>query len=408
MLPNIYFFNPTCEPAIANGSPYYTAPARLRKFEADLGYLPVWLAEEGDQVLVQGKVDEAFHSSMKNLGFRLPEVINFDEALTDVDWVSRPRGSLIPWGWSPAVYQIFKPVMPSFCDDFLRSPVASWQSSHRNLYSRLSGIDLLDKITDEINLPWLTEKSSLPVVCTTLEAIWLEVGLHVKSVVKTPWSSSGRGLLLFPNPDLKKKNEEVLSGMLSQQGFVTVEPWMDKLTDLSFQFYFHEGIIAYKGRTIFETDSKGRYVRNFLTDSPLIPSEVSRFLENHCQQVVDLLMSKLAQSSYASSYEGWIGVDAMVYKTENELLKFHPVVEVNGRFTMGALALKIRDYLAPGSGGFMTIYYSKSSNFQVFAQKQAVEKPLIMQDQKIVSGFLPLTPPSPEHSFGAYVEVITN
>jgi len=406
MLPDIYYFNPTCEPAIANGSPYYTAPARLRKFESDLGYLPVWLGEEKDQVLVQGTVDKEFHLRMRDLGFKLAEPIPLDKALANEDWTNQPKGRLFPWGWSPAVYQLFKKVFPSFRVDFRQSAVATWQISHKILYSRLTAIGLLKAMIEQIKGDWMPRLSDLPVVCTTHGQIYHEADQCKRAVVKTPWSSSGRGLLLFPNGDSRKKNDEVLSGMLNQQGFVTVEPWQDKVMDFSYQFFSLSGKINYKGRTMFETDQKGRYIRNSLTDSPETDVEVSQFLEEHNSEVVSLLQTALSQSRYAKFYEGWIGVDALIYRTEEGVLKFHPMVEINGRFTMGAIALKIRDYLAPGSQGFMQIFYSKTRNFQDFCQRQEAEKPLRMVDNKIVGGFLPLTPPLPSHHFGAYVDVI--
>ncbi len=406
MLPDTYFFNPTCEPAIANGSPYYTAPARLRKLENDLGYLPVWFGEGKDQVLVQGTVDSVYNLKMSNLGFKLPEILKLDKTLTNEEWINQPKGRLFPWGWSPAVYQLFKTVLPSYRNDFQQSAIATWQPIHKKLYSRLTGIELLNSMLEHLSSQWLPECSELPVVGTSLEQIYHEINRYERAVVKSPWSSSGRGLLLFPNADLKKKNDEVLSGMLNQQEFVTVEPWVDKVMDLSYQFYSSEGKISYKGRTIFETDQKGRYIRNFLTDAPDARFEVARFLEEHNSEVVSMLLSSLSKSDYTRFYEGWIGVDALIYRSVEGVLKFHPLVEINGRFTMGAIALKIREYLTPGSQGFMQIFYSKSTNFQAFCQKQETEKPLVMEDQKIVRGFLPLTPPLPEHHFGAYIEVV--
>ncbi|MEI7828457.1 MAG: hypothetical protein WCI31_01740 [Prolixibacteraceae bacterium] len=405
MFPNIYIFNPTCEPAIANGSPYYTAPARLRKFESDLGYLSAWLASECDQVLIQGAVDEEFNSRLKGLGFHLPPILNIDRALSDPAWVSKSKGRLFPWGWSPAVYQLFKEVLPCCGDDFITSPVASWKESHKNLYSRRTGNELLEKIVKRAAFPWLTKPSDVPVACLSTDQIYQVLDRTPKAVVKTPWSSSGRGLLVFPNPDTKKKNDEVFSGMLQQQGFVTVEPWHDKILDISYQFHSLAGRITYKGRTFFETDNKGRYLRNLLTDNINTSVEVDRFLDEHNAEVIALLQKALSESDYAVDYEGWIGVDALIYKSATGELKFHPLVEINGRFTMGAIALKLREHLADGSLGFLQIHYSQTTNFQAFCQKQEAEKLLIMMDNKIVSGFLPLTPPLSTHQFGAYIEV---
>ncbi|MCL6103347.1 MAG: hypothetical protein M1292_12830 [Bacteroidetes bacterium] len=405
MLQDTYFFNPTCEPAIANGSPYYTAPARLRKLEADLGYLPGWLGEEKDLVLVQGTVDPGFELKMKKLGFKLPEFIKLDQALSDAAWIAQPKGRLNPWGWSPALYQLFKNVLPSYQVGFQQSAVANWLPDHKNLYSRSTGIGLLDQMLGQDAADWLPGRRELPVVCTTLVHIYDEINKHKKAVVKSPWSSSGRGLLLFPNVDTKKKNDEVLSGMLNQQGFVTVEPWLDKVMDLSYQFFSLAGTISYRGRTIFETDQKGRYIRNFLTDKTGATDEVSSFLEAHDAEVVSRLLGALLQSGYATLYEGWIGVDALIYRSDEGILKFHPLIEINGRFTMGAIALKIKEYLAAGSKGFMQLFYSKTVNFQSFCNKQEAEKPLVMEDKKIISGFLTLTPPLPEHHFGAYMDI---
>lgn len=405
MRPDTYFFNPTCEPAIANGSPFYTAPARLRKFETDLGYLPAWLANEWDQVLVPGTLDNDYNQEMRELGFRLPELINLKEALANPSWLAQPKGNLRPWGWSLAIHQLFKPVINSYQDEFKLSAVATWQEAHKNLYSRLTALDLLTRMIGKYSINWLPEPTDLPVVCFTLDQIYAEVDKRKWAVVKTPWSSSGRGLLLFPNPDQKTKNDEVLGGMLNQQGFVTIEPWFDKKVDLSYQFISKNRKIMYMGRTFFETDSKGRYVRNLLTDTPNLPDEVSGFLEMHNAEVVQLLQAALMESGYTSLYEGWIGVDALIYKDDTGELRFQPMVEINGRFTMGAIAMRLREHLASGSHGFLQIFYSKSGNFQDFSQKQQVNKPLIMKENKIVSGYLPLTPPIQEHHFGAYVEV---
>ena len=405
MHPDIYFFNPTCEPAIANGSPYYTAPALLRKFEADLGYLPGWLGEDCDQVLVQGAIDPDFEDRMKALGFRLPRFLTLQQVLADTAWMSDSKGTLRPWGWSPAVVHLFRNVIPSCNEDFRNSSVAKWQPGHKNLYSRLTAIGLLNDLLSKSNAGWLPNQTDLPVVCNSLDQIQFQLNRHDKAVVKSPWSSSGRGLLLFPNVDSKKKNDELLSGMLNQQGFVTVERWLEKVADLSYQFMSHAGKIRYRGRTFFDTDPKGRYISTFLKDNPDTPKEISGFIEEHDAEVIDLLVEALSKSGYSTMYEGWIGVDTMICKSDDGSYLFHPMVEINGRYTMGAVALMVSEHLEAGSNGSMRIFYSKTDNFQAFCQKKEAEKPLVMKGQKIVSGFLPLTPPLPGHHFGAYIEV---
>ena len=403
MLPDIYFFNPTCEPAIANGSIFYTAPTRLRKLEEDLSYLPAWLASEKDIVLVQGEIDSTYLSKMLESGFKLPGMVQLKRVLSDPSWLQQPKGSLLPWGWSPATYKLFGQVIAGCGEDFRGSVMASWQEGHKALYSRLTGIGLLKDILEMHSFSWLPAASELAIVCHSIEQIRGEINRHESAVVKSPWSSSGRGLLLFPNPDSRKKNEEVLSGMLKQQGFVSVEPWLNKIIDLSYQFYSKDGIIVYKGRTFFETDPKGRYLRNYLADFPETTAAVSGFLREHDSEVIAVIQSALSRSEYARTYQGWIGVDSLVYREENGELKIQPIVEINGRFTMGAIALKLREKLAEGSKGHFQIHFSTSISFLKFAQKQEAEKPLILRDGKIASGFLPLTPPLETNQFGAFL-----
>jgi hypothetical protein len=405
MLPDIYYFNPTCELAIANGSPFYTAPARLRKFEADLACLPGWLGEGKDQVLVAGEADPAFMERMARNGFSLPAFLRMEEVLADPEWIAKPKGRIFPWGWSPAVCHLFLNTVPSCREEFRQSQVAAWQPAHKLLYSRLTASQLLRSLLKANATPWMPSESVIPVVCDSVAQTWTEIAKHARAVVKTPWSSSGRGLLFFPNVDTRKKNEELLTGMLRQQSFVTVEPWLDKAVDLSYQFFITGGKITCMGRTFFETDRKGRYQRTFLAGHAGLAEKVSDFLDRHSDRVAEMLSDALLQSGYASLYEGWIGVDSMVYHSGDGELKFHPVIEINGRFTMGAIALKMRQHLAAGSDGYLQLYYSKVRNFRTFCLEHEELFPLIMRDGKIVSGFMPLTPPLEEHHSGAWIKV---
>ena len=48
----VYLFNPENDMALASGSPYYMAPANIKKMAADLAALPAWYALPGSGVLV--------------------------------------------------------------------------------------------------------------------------------------------------------------------------------------------------------------------------------------------------------------------------------------------------------------------------------------------------------------------
>ncbi|MCE1199130.1 MAG: hypothetical protein LWW85_09195 [Marinilabiliales bacterium] len=402
--PDLYCFNPTCEPAIANGSPFYTAPATLRKFESDLSFLPAWLGDKEDWVVVPDRPNPVFMESLGGLGLELPQIQTEATALEAL-LGGASLGSLRPWGWSPATHRRLSCFLP-FCDgDFLNSPVSQWQEGHKTLFSRLSAVTGLQGILESPSIDWLPDVSSIPVVCSSLSSIHHQLGKHAKAVVKTPWSSSGRGLLIFPNPDSEVKNNELLTGMLNQMGFVTVEPWLEKVADFSLQFFIQKGVPEFRGVTHFETDRRGRYLGNHVCgETSLHPDHLTR-IEHSLETVVDLVKGALHQSGYTQGYEGWLGADALLFRKAEGKYGIHPLIEINGRYTMGALSLRCRALVQEGSTARFGIYGMNKGNFYTFCRQMEQEKPIHREGGKLVDGILPLTPAHEGTRFGAYLEV---
>ena len=92
---NIYYFNSTCELAVANESFSYQAPLLLREMEQDLAILPFVFASENDFVLTENIPSDEFQQTLRQAGFRLPEFCNLSEL------EAMPDGSfnaIFPWG----------------------------------------------------------------------------------------------------------------------------------------------------------------------------------------------------------------------------------------------------------------------------------------------------------------------
>ncbi len=79
MAGELFYFNPTCEMAIANGSATYTPPKHLEKFRNDLSILPIYFGDSQDVVLIDGTVPKEFLERLKNIGWNLPWVVNKSE-----------------------------------------------------------------------------------------------------------------------------------------------------------------------------------------------------------------------------------------------------------------------------------------------------------------------------------------
>ena len=405
MNPDIYFFNPTCELAVANGSVNYMAPAQLRIFENELSTLAWVLAGSEDVILVHKVPSQQFTDQLETAGFMLPIFRMTESSLSDPSFLSAVKGFLNPWGWSPAAHKLLSPLKPGCCPEFLNSPVSEWREIHLELYSRKSSLKILQRIVNDYPLENILSSDDLPQICTCHEQVISLQHKWGQVVVKAPWSSSGRGLQILRPNEYNQTNRQVITGYLKQQGFVIVEPWHNKVLDLSLQFFsFGNGKIEYRGLTTFSTDHSGRYIGNYLQELPPdISSEVKDFLNENLDKVEISLHHALASSKYSTDYYGWFGVDAIIFRSIDGNLKFHPCLEINCRFTMGAIALSLRTHLAEQSVGEFRITNGKGGHFAQFCEEMTRKEPLITNKGKIVSGFLSLTPALPESSFGAYI-----
>lgn len=383
------------------------APAQLRRFENELSTLPGILAGSEDIVLVNQIPPNQFTDRLGNAGFHLPTFRMPASSLTDPDFLSCEKGFLIPWGWSPAVHKLLAPLKSGCCPEFLNSSVADWREMHRELYSRKSSLEVLRSIVQNQNSENILSFNDLPEICTTHDQIVALQQKWEKVVVKASWSSSGRGLQILRQNEYNQTNRQVISGYLNQQGYVVAGPWHNKVLDFSLQFFsFGNGEIEFRGLTSFSTDLSGHYTGNYIQElPPNLAPELKEFLEQNLNDVKVSLMQSLLASNYSTDYYGWLGVDALIFKSGDESYKIHPCLEINCRLTMSAIALNLRTRLAESSTGEFRIMNGKEGTFSKFCDEMTAKEPLIMENGKIVRGFLPITPALPTSLFGAWISI---
>ncbi len=130
-----------------------------------------------------------------------------------------------------------------------------------------------------------------------------------------------------------------------------MEPIFDKVEDFALEFYSDgRGKLLFVGYSRFVTDDKGAYRGNILTGSP-------EWVEEWIQQYVPFeafvrirnMMQKALETSYATSYMGFLGVDMMVCRDEGRASVCQPpCVEINLRMNMGIVSHVLREnFVAP-------------------------------------------------------------
>jgi len=402
MANDVFYFNPTCELAVANGSFSYMPPQLLRQFEQDCSVLPFVFGTSGDFVLTENKPSPEFLNRWSEAGFEMPEFCSLKELLSET---SASLGTIYPWGWSPAAHFKLKELKEKCGLPFQQSPVLNWTEKHTSLYERITSLCFLKQFLDDNPLDYFIKKELIGTKVTSIEEIESLLANKYPLVLKAPLSSSGRGIQILRKPKLNNSNRQWISGILNQQTYLIVDPFLDKMVDLSFQFRINDnGQLEYLGYSIFETNSNGQYKSTFIHPEIGNPffSEILKETEAIIESTAKLLNEALIGSVYTTLHRGFLGIDAMIFK-DTEGLKMQPCIEINSRMNMGILTMQIEKKIHKETLGKYELFYGVRGEFQQFAIKKEQDNPLKMRNGKLFSGFLPLVEPVGEKQFGAYI-----
>jgi len=401
-VPNIYIFNATCEMAISNGTVSFMPNRILTRFEQDLDILPICYAESGDVILVNQIPDTKFLESLQDVGISIPRFELFPQTLTDKAFLKEEKASLKPWGWSPRIHHQLAPFKSQCSQAYLDQPNAYWKTEHKGLYSRKLALECLDHITSNSPSNKYIPRDIFPVICTKQSEVEELQNKWQQVVIKSPWSSSGRGLQVLRKAFINKSVEQALGGVLKSQGYLMVEALVDKQLDFSVQFHSDgKGKLEFLGFGFFDTNDNGQYQANYIGYTPNL---FNQSLGNEEQELLVTDIEKaLKKHNIANEYCGYLGIDCMLFLDTEGEMKVQPCLEINLRYNMGTIAIKLNPYIHSKSKGTFNIYADPKSDFVSFSKKMTQEHPFEMKDGKWFKGYLPLTSPNQDKLFGAYI-----
>jgi hypothetical protein len=363
--PDVYWFDPTCDRAAGLGSGR-SVSGRARELIDDLELLPLFLAGEADVVLVRRRSDPQFERRLAAAGFELPELVSYRGGARGAAaaLAGRQLRSLQPWGWSPNGARFA-------CLLETRLPPgrqAGWDPRWRELYSKTWSAGLLRRFLadhpDEAR--WLCDPAVVGTACASLgeveaAASGLDPALGERAVVKAAFGTSGRNQVWVPaGPGFRWRDESQrrrVQRLLADYGAAVVEPWLDKVADLSFQIQVAEpGRARLLGICRFLSDDRGQYAGS-VVGSPTsgLEPEARRLLDGdgvepgRLQRLGGVLAETLGGAMAASGYVGPVGIDALLYRA-GDGLRLKPVVEVNPRYNMGRIALALAKRVDPRAG----------------------------------------------------------
>ena len=388
----IRFFNPGHETAVLNASKYYQAPTIQILMRNELAYLPAWYAQAEDSILIENPLPETFLSEIQAF-FTIAKPVVASNLMT------LPHQPIDLWGISPQSVYFFEKLNQTHA---LNWKIPEWKDIFRTLGSRWTAHTILSELIKSI--PEI-ESGILPCQFSNIDAIE-EFLLQSKErlLVKSPYSSSGRGLVWLPPEKIARSEKQIISGMLNKQERVSVEKVLDKQLDFSLHFEIsNSGKTAFIGYSVFQTNTKGTYENSLLASQDVLEKLITRFIDPTLIQRVKTELIRQIEEKYAPHYTGCIGVDMLIYISGNEY-KLHPCVEINMRKSMGYLALKLfEQFVSPKTQGKFFVDYHPNSS-ETFQMHQTLKKqhPLQIENGQIVSGYFNLCPVTDNTHYHAY------
>lgn len=304
----IYIFNPENDLALADGRPGFTAPASARQMRSELSWLPTWWADEADKVW------------------------DGEEPLR-----LQPGDEIVPWGWSPALIHQLKRAGVS--NEFLPTPQEI--DALRNLSNRKTAVEALARLrADGVAGEWLCGESC---ICTSMEEVRASLDRWPHTLLKAPWSSSGKGLM----PDSSPNVEGWAARILQQQGSVVAEQFLHRMVDFAMEFTCDgSGGVDYRGLSLFHTSETGAYMGNWLASEEMKRAWLGQYVS---LELIDGICCWWTDYLKNFAYKGPVGVDMMLCREG-----ICPCVEINWRMTMGMVSVLLSEQ---GREGKFLVHY---------------------------------------------------
>ena len=274
------------------------------------------------------------------------------------------------WGWDAAVVaELLKRGVPRD-----RMPSDEQLREIRRLSNRSLAVEMLSRLR---TLPGTIGTSA---VCHTRDDVEQFAREHGSTIIKAPWSSSGRGVKRFT-----AHSAQFIDSTIAKQGSIIAEAECQRVMDFALEYEATpEGRVEYRGLSLFTTVN-GAYKGNLLLPEEEKLAILAEHVDIELLRQVSLLIKQFLAPRLKGIYSGPLGVDMMVCQPLepastserlNSLLRacspehllerknqrearlelLNPCIEINLRRTMGHVALALT---AQGNRGTMSVLYNK-------------------------------------------------
>lgn len=350
----------------------------------DLAVLPAFIATAESLIVTNSEEDAKW---LKQLN----EIFNLGvHAIKRNELRNTTNATFFPWGWSLD----------------LRRRLVKWGAPEQCLPSKES-IEMMRNLSHRRTTTFIhkelqqilgTALCPVPVEMTTVSEVMCFVEQHHECYIKTPWSSSGRGIYRTTN-GTSTELEQWCRGAIKRQGSLLCEMALNNIMDCAVEFLASNGVASVQGYSIFVTDAHCQYQYGIVAASDVLKNKITS-LYPQLDDVVEAL-TQVLNTIVAPHYNGWLGVDMLLYKKGNGEVSINPCVELNLRPTMGAVTSALGNYiLAPGKTATFTIEQRDTT-----AEPWHQHNGAVIKDGRLHSGTLCVSTPNENALYRATLTV---
>lgn len=385
-------FNPEHDLALAFGGTNYTPPPMARLLRRDLQMLPTWISGNNDFILSQNhEIDNIWLDTINsryNIGIKtatINDITKFDK--------------IEPWGWNLFLKRRLSLDGAKEC----ALPSENDIENIRRLSHRRVSIDIHRMFLEKIP----TLQNNTPCEFSSMDDVLDFASKHPKAYTKAPWSSSGKGI--YRALDISGLDfTRWCSGIIKRQGSIMCEKPLNSVLDFAMEFKCENGSTSFIGYSIFNNDTHCSFSSSLLMSTQQLHNKISSTLGNE-----DLLLNvrnsanEILDSLIAPHYNGYLGIDMMIYTDNENKLHINPCIELNLRTTMGVVSSIIgNQFVDESSAGTFHVEFHKSAITPDYISNLEQQYPLHLSDnRKIISGIQFLTPLYPDSQYCSYINI---
>ncbi|MFM7056508.1 MAG: hypothetical protein ACKO2P_06255 [Planctomycetota bacterium] len=320
--------------------PLQAQPAKLEQLTAELAALIALRADPGDVVLVE-------HTGVPESA-GLPDCLARARFLTLPELREQLRSAetdgatthwqLAPWGWSDSMQRLLLSLRLSQTAPDLQ---AIRRVNTRAFAAEFDGMVSVD--AERLECPFSRLCDSVRQVEVALTE--LSDSAADRWVIKANLSHAARNRLLGQGRQLNPEQLAWLTRRLQRDEPVCVEPWVRRLRECGLQWTISEDsgrlLVTFDGAAEMLTDTQGQYRGSLIGGIPGDPCWWQPAIEHG---------RRVAAAAGKLGFRGPLGIDCMLVEHAGRQW-LRPAHDINGRQTMGRLALSLERRLPHGFYG---------------------------------------------------------